>query len=147
MVSAHLKNISQIGNLPQIGVKIKNISNHQPDNKKAWLIYVNRKEHGDSTALRFLSPKEPGEPSAWRQQEPNFDASAARSIVAFGYMVVLVNLSYFTNLDFPPKYIWWMISLPQLHFEILGAQGPVFPVAMTFDQIDVLDSSTFKGYP
>ena len=30
VVSTHLKNISQIGNLPQIGVKIKNIWNHQP---------------------------------------------------------------------------------------------------------------------
>ena len=29
MVSTHLKNISQNGNLPQVGVKIKNISNHQ----------------------------------------------------------------------------------------------------------------------
>ena len=29
MVSTHLKNISQIGNLPQIGVEIKNIWNHQ----------------------------------------------------------------------------------------------------------------------
>ena len=28
MVSTHLKNISQIGNLPQIGMKIKNIWNH-----------------------------------------------------------------------------------------------------------------------
>ena len=28
VVSTHLKNISQIGNLPQIGVKIKNIWNH-----------------------------------------------------------------------------------------------------------------------
>ena len=28
MVSTHLKNISQNGNLPQIGVKIKNIPNH-----------------------------------------------------------------------------------------------------------------------
>ena len=27
----HLKNLSQIGNLPQIGVKIKNIGNHQPE--------------------------------------------------------------------------------------------------------------------
>ena len=27
----HLKNISQNGNLPQIGVKIKNIWNHHPD--------------------------------------------------------------------------------------------------------------------
>ena len=30
MVSTHLKNISKIGNLPQIGMKIKNIWNHQP---------------------------------------------------------------------------------------------------------------------
>ena len=28
VVSTHLKNISQNGNLPQVGVKIKNISNH-----------------------------------------------------------------------------------------------------------------------
>ena len=31
VVSTHLKNISQIGNLPQIGVKIKNIWNHHLD--------------------------------------------------------------------------------------------------------------------
>ena len=31
VVSTHLKNISQNGNLPQIGVKIKNIWNHHPD--------------------------------------------------------------------------------------------------------------------
>ena len=31
MVSTHLKKNSQIGNLPQIGVKIKNLWNHQPD--------------------------------------------------------------------------------------------------------------------
>ena len=30
MVSTHLKNISQNGNLPQIGVNIKNIWNHHP---------------------------------------------------------------------------------------------------------------------
>ena len=30
VVSTHLKNISQIGNLPQIGVKIKHNWNHQP---------------------------------------------------------------------------------------------------------------------
>ena len=32
MVSTHLKNIGQIGNLSQIEVKIKNIWNHHPDN-------------------------------------------------------------------------------------------------------------------
>jgi len=31
VVSTPLKNISQNGNLPQIGVKIKNIGNHHPD--------------------------------------------------------------------------------------------------------------------
>ncbi len=31
VVSTHLKNISQNGNLPQIGMKIKNIWNHHPD--------------------------------------------------------------------------------------------------------------------
>ena len=31
MVSTHLKNISQNGNLPQVGLKIKNVSNHHPD--------------------------------------------------------------------------------------------------------------------
>ena len=28
MISTHLKNISQIGSFPQVGVKIENISNH-----------------------------------------------------------------------------------------------------------------------
>ena len=32
VVSTHLKNISQMGNLPQIGVKIKNVSNHHLEN-------------------------------------------------------------------------------------------------------------------
>ena len=31
VVSTHLKNISQIGNLPQVGVKITNIWNHHPE--------------------------------------------------------------------------------------------------------------------
>ena len=34
VVSIHLKNISQNGNLPQIGVKIRNISNHHLENLK-----------------------------------------------------------------------------------------------------------------
>ena len=33
MVSTHLKNISQNGNLPQVGVKIKNIWNHHLEQK------------------------------------------------------------------------------------------------------------------
>ena len=33
MVSTQLENISQNGNLPQIGVKIKHIWNHHPDNQ------------------------------------------------------------------------------------------------------------------
>ena len=40
VVSTHLKNISQIGNLPQIGVKIKNIWNHQLDGYENILIYI-----------------------------------------------------------------------------------------------------------
>ena len=32
VVSTHLKNISQIGSFPQVGVKIKNIWNHHLDN-------------------------------------------------------------------------------------------------------------------
>ena len=33
MVSTHLKNISQIGSFPQVGMKIKNIWNHHLDDK------------------------------------------------------------------------------------------------------------------
>ena len=32
VVSTHLKNISQIGSFPQVGVKMKNIWNHHLDN-------------------------------------------------------------------------------------------------------------------
>ncbi len=31
VVSTHLKNISQIGSFPQVGMKIKNICNHHRD--------------------------------------------------------------------------------------------------------------------
>ena len=33
MVSTHVKNISQIGSFPQVGVKIKNMRNHHPGNE------------------------------------------------------------------------------------------------------------------
>ena len=53
MVSTHLKNISQIGNLPQVGVKIKNIQNHHLDNKgvhlehlKGWLLEIKNSSVG-----------------------------------------------------------------------------------------------------
>ena len=36
VVSTHLKNMSQNGNLPQIGVKLKNIWNHHPDDGFCW---------------------------------------------------------------------------------------------------------------
>ena len=50
MVSTHLKNISQIGNLPLIGVKIKNIWNHHPVVDLA----------------RFIKPPKPGETPIFR---------------------------------------------------------------------------------
>ena len=40
MVSTHLKNISQIGSFPQVGVKIKNIWNHHPENVYTWNLFV-----------------------------------------------------------------------------------------------------------
>ena len=52
MVSTQLKNISQNGNLPQIGLKIKNIWNHHPDDfqkfpvrggSEVWIIHITRK--------------------------------------------------------------------------------------------------------
>ena len=39
VVSTHLKNLSQIGNLPQVGVKIKNIWNHHLDNDKSQAVF------------------------------------------------------------------------------------------------------------
>ena len=49
VVSTHLKNISQIGNLPQIGVKIKNIWNHHLD--KPLKMYLLFKKKGFSTTM------------------------------------------------------------------------------------------------
>ena len=37
MVSTHLKNVSQNGNLPQIGVKIKNLWNHHLENHRSYI--------------------------------------------------------------------------------------------------------------
>ena len=39
VVSTHLKNISQNGNLPQVGVKIKNFWNHHLD-KESGVFFV-----------------------------------------------------------------------------------------------------------
>ena len=36
MVSTHLKNISQIGSFPQVGVKIKDIWNHHLASQMTW---------------------------------------------------------------------------------------------------------------
>ena len=41
MVSTHLKNISQNGNLPQIGVKIKNVWNHHLEIETNYLLKEN----------------------------------------------------------------------------------------------------------
>ena len=76
MVSTHLKNISQIGWFPQIGVKIKNHWNHQPDlfiknphnilweyllnfHIKHWYHkMISTNQHPRSFPLYFLSPGE-----------------------------------------------------------------------------------------
>ena len=42
VVSTHLKNISQTGNLPQIGVDIKNIWNHHLDDAMTFPNFVSR---------------------------------------------------------------------------------------------------------
>ena len=41
VVSTHLKTISQNGNLPQIGVKIKNLQKHHPDYHSESHLQVN----------------------------------------------------------------------------------------------------------
>ena len=48
VVSTHLKNISQIGNLPQIGMKMKNIWNHQQEKSES------PKKRSEKTILRWL---------------------------------------------------------------------------------------------
>ena len=55
MVSTQLKNISQIGNLPQIGVKIKNIWNHQPENliKTQSIYFANKNIFGKSSGTIY----------------------------------------------------------------------------------------------
>ena len=40
MVSTHLKNISQIGSFPQVGLKIKHVWNHHLDNGDFLLAIV-----------------------------------------------------------------------------------------------------------
>ena len=60
MVSTHLKNISQIGNLPQVGGKIKNIWNHH----QAWIC-----------CLRWLAQKQ--------QQEKSVDFTITPKLISF----------------------------------------------------------------
>ena len=81
MVSTHLKNISQNGNLPQIGVKIKNIWNHHLEKSLFWRFlnyFVNNRRiaaswaqcrHDDSntTKLEFTVQKIQTQPTSPRQ--------------------------------------------------------------------------------
>ena len=48
VVSTHLKNISQIGNLPQIGVKIKHIWNHHLE------VYWDKPKSSDLQDVRYF---------------------------------------------------------------------------------------------
>ena len=66
MVSTHLKNISQIGNLPQIGVKIKNTWNHHlvKNLSKFGDLKGTQKPENDLRGYNFLKKKaEPGRES------------------------------------------------------------------------------------
>ena len=64
MVSTHLKNISQTGSFPQVGVKIKNIWNHyldlnwHPPKMRWWL------------SLAFCSISDPFVPKGWGECIP-----------------------------------------------------------------------------
>ena len=72
MVSTHLKNISQIGNLPQIGVKIKNIWNHQLDGYSVRGTQIleklpqNHPNPSNQPNQPHSQPPVPAEPSVWR---------------------------------------------------------------------------------
>ena len=59
MVSTPLKNISQNGNLPQDGVKIKNIWNHHLEKKRLEDIYISFQAHNrDAVGWWIESPPE-----------------------------------------------------------------------------------------
>ena len=72
VVSTHLKNISQIGNLPQIGVKIKNIWNHQLDGYSVRGTQIleklpqNHPNPSNQPNQPHSQPPVPAEPSVWR---------------------------------------------------------------------------------
>ena len=65
MVSTHLKNISQNGNLPQIGVKIKNIWNHQPEN--IWNASISQTEKFQQVFFQDLNFN----PSVRKEKRPH----------------------------------------------------------------------------
>ena len=83
MVSTHLKNISQIGNLPQAGVKIKNVWNHhlvhQPTNHQAACFSVSHLFHlrqgleGDKDQVSWTKRKRGPLRSIWIQWYPMTD--------------------------------------------------------------------------
>ena len=61
MVSTPLKNISQIGSFPQVGVKIKNIWNH----KLGYKTYIFPTKHQHQTRTPWPPRKGPRLPSLW----------------------------------------------------------------------------------
>ena len=89
MVSTHLKNISQNGNLPQIGMNIKNIWNHHLGNHRGVLSDSEQKSHerphDRSTNRQPLSPKR-FNPKAPHQQQlscffPDFNTTVYCSTI------------------------------------------------------------------
>ena len=80
VVSTHLKNISQIGSFPQVGMKVKNVWNHHPAKYVEIAININLK-HLESFSV-FLSHQSEG------KQEKNI-----RFTVVFRVRLAPPNLS------------------------------------------------------
>ena len=73
VVSTHLKNISQIGSFPQVGVKITNLWNHHPDH----LLYIQSCYHS-----RLVPPKKNTPHTKWTSDATIFATRRFYSQVA-----------------------------------------------------------------
>ena len=81
VVSTHLKNISQIGSFPQVGMKIKNISNHH------LVIYIYLQKHFSPKSQNILelrtTPKQPPPRAAPHGVNTCVLSSSASAIMAW----------------------------------------------------------------
>ena len=110
VVSTHLKNSSQNGNLPQVGMKIKNIWNHQPESSfllwEALLGFKFRFAEGGWKKEKIF----PKWCCNWWYKVKQTKVKASNFVIRFRARVKLERKNYLARVAFPSRpYVKWFL--------------------------------------